>query len=377
MKLDGFEILTVDIPMRMSVDHTLAKRRHARNILVKATTADGAHGWGESCPREYVTGESIESVLEDLEQTIIPRLLGREFADLAEASAGLEEIIDSLPRNQQAAFCAAELAVLDLVSRATGVSAGEMLGPIKSEKRRYSAVIVSEDPDKIREQCALMRKFGVDEVKVKVGPSLETNLRILESGREVLGSEVKLRLDANSAWTAEESIRQLEAMSSYDLHGVEQPVPADDLAGMVAVTAAGIVPVVADESLCSLADAKQLVASKGCDIFNVRVSKCGGLVNAGRIERIAREAGLKCQLGAQVGETGILSAAGRQFATRCEPLWCEGSYGALLLEEDITDPDITLGPGGFAPALVEPGLGVAVDEQRVSKRTVQTLKLPK
>ncbi|MHC4992454.1 MAG: dipeptide epimerase, partial [Planctomycetota bacterium] len=62
MKINDFEILTVDIPMRMSVEHALATRSVARNIIVAAHDEDGAIGWGESCPRDYVTGESLVSV---------------------------------------------------------------------------------------------------------------------------------------------------------------------------------------------------------------------------------------------------------------------------------------------------------------------------
>lgn len=375
MKITSFEVITIEIPMRMSVEHTLAKRTRARNVLVKVSGDGGEVGWGECCPREYVTGESVESVREDLARKLLPRLVGRELADLAEAEAHLLQLLSDVPRSGQAAFCAAELAVLDLAGRGTGVSAGDVLGPVATEKVRYSGVIATEDLDTIREQCALMRKFAVGHVKVKVGASLDGNLRILELARETLGPDVGLRLDANAAWDGPETVRQLEAMSAFRIQGVEQPVPAEDLEGMRHATAAAIVPVVADESLCSLEDARQLAATRGCDVFNVRISKCGGLINAGRIQAVAHESGLRCQLGAQVGETGILSAAGRHFATRHEPLWCEGSYGSLLLEEDLTDPDVTLGPGGFAPALPGPGLGVSVLSERVAAHTVDTIRV--
>jgi L-alanine-DL-glutamate epimerase-like enolase superfamily enzyme len=143
------------------------------------------------------------------------------------------------------------------------------------------------------------------------------------------------------------------------------------------VTAAGLVPVVADESLCSLEDARTLIRERACDVFNVRISKCGGLVNAGRIDRLAREAGLACQLGAQVGEAGILSAAGRHYATRSAGVrWCEGSYGKLLLEEDITDPDVTVGPGGMAPALEGVGIGVTPVAERLQRYEHERLTIP-
>ncbi len=359
MKIESFEILTIEIPLRMSIDHALAKRVTARNILVAARGDENRTGWGECCPRPYVTGETVEGAVEDLKATLLPRLLRWEVQDLSDARDRLVDILDGLRRDQQAAFCAAELAVLDLVGQAAGESAGNVLGPVQQSEVYYSGVIAAEQPEAVKQHAAFMKQFGVRNVKVKVGPSIEANLGLLQTVRTILGDSVELRIDANCAWSADTGIEQLKAMREFHLAGVEQPVPGEDIEGMAAITAAALVPVVADESLCSLADAETLIEKRACDIFNLRVSKCGGLINTGRIYAAAREAGLKCQLGAQVGETGILSAAGRHIATRCAAIvWREGSYGKLLLEHDIVEPDITVGPGGHARALDSPGLGV-------------------
>ena len=130
---------------------------------------------------------------------------------------------------------------------------------------------------------------------------------------------------------------------------------------------------VVDESLCTHDDARRLIDANACDIFNIRVSKNGGLINAGRLHRLAREAGLRSQLGAQVGETGFLSAAGRHFATRFDDiLWLEGSFAGFLLEKDIVEPDIVLGPDGRARALEGPGLGVEPIRSRLESYTVES-----
>ena len=100
----------------------------------------------------------------------------------------------------------------------------------------------------------------------------------------------------------------------------------------------------------------------------------GGLLNAARIHRTAREAGLECQLGAQVGESGILSAAGRHYATRSDHVrWCEGSYDSILLETSVTEPDITVGPGGAASAITGPGLGVSPTADRLEACTLEKI----
>jgi L-alanine-DL-glutamate epimerase-like enolase superfamily enzyme len=377
MKITRFEVITVDIPMRQAVRHALAERSVARNILVAAQDDAGNTGWGECCPRPYVTGETIDSVKQDLGRIILPQLLDRELESFEQTRTLLGPLLDSMARNQQAAFCAAELAVLDLAGRHFGSSAGMVLGPVRAPRVRYSGVIATDNIEAVKQNAAFMAKFGVGDVKVKVGASLESNLEILATARAVLGDQVTLRIDANCAWSAQESLRQLEAMQAFSLTGVEQPVPGEDIAGMRAVTAAKLVPVVADESLCSLEDARTLIREQACDIFNVRISKCGGLINAGRIDRMAREAGLACQLGAQVGEAGILSAAGRHYATRSQGVrWCEGSYGQLLLEEDITEPDITVGPGGVAVALEAAGIGVSPVPERLQRYEQSRARIP-
>ena len=85
---------------------------------------------------------------------------------------------------------------------------------------------------------------------------------------------------------------------------------------------------------------------------------------------------MRLQLGCQVGETAILSAAGRHVAAYLEDLlYAEGSYGSLLLKEDVSENDITLGQEGKAPVLKGPGLGVKVCEDRLREyaHTITTL----
>ena len=127
-----------------------------------------------------------------------------------------------------------------------------------------------------------------------------------------------------------------------------------------------------DESLCGMIDAEQAVAGRTCDLFNLRISKCGGVLPTLRLAGYAARHGIGCQLGCQVGETAILSAAGRQFACGVRGLLAlEGSYDRRLVRESLGTRDITFGWGGLAPALTGGGLGITVDEaalERVTRR---------
>jgi muconate cycloisomerase len=109
-----------------------------------------------------------------------------------------------------------------------------------------------------------------------------------------------------------------------------------------------------------------------CDIFNLRLSKCGGFTRSLRLASLAKKHGLSCQLGCQVGETAILSAAGRHFAASVGGLrYLEGSYDRRLVGEALGKRDITFGWGGWAPALAGFGLGIEIDDAALARVTTQ------
>jgi muconate cycloisomerase len=368
MKIERCEISIVEIPLKKSPGQGVFERPTTRNLLVSLQDEAGTTGWGEYCPAGSDCDESLKQAVEILQESILPAFLGQRFDSLYDILKATTMIGSGLGRDQLGAFCAAELAALDLAGRQQGVSSGEIIGPLRQGAVHYDGVINADSAEAAREQAAVLRKFGVSNVKVTVGGDLEKNLRILDTARQILGGKVRLRIDANQAWDVDETLRQLRAMSLYRLAGVEQPVPGNDLAGMARVTAAGIVPVIANASLVTLGDARRLVRTNACDVFSIGISRCGGLVNASRMHAIARSAGLGCQLGARLCETAVLAAAGRQFATRSEGItWCEGSVEDQRLDGSISEPDIAATTGGLATALNDPGLGVNVVEKRVAE----------
>jgi muconate cycloisomerase len=128
------------------------------------------------------------------------------------------------------------------------------------------------------------------------------------------------------------------------------------------------VPIMLDESLTSLADARRAIDMETCDLFNIRLSKCGGFLGSLQLAALAHSAGLGYQLGCHPGESGILSAAGRHFATSVRGIrYHEGSYDRFLLNELLTNEDVTFGYGGWADALRTPGLGVTVNQAALAR----------
>jgi len=131
-----------------------------------------------------------------------------------------------------------------------------------------------------------------------------------------------------------------------------------------------------DESLCCREDAQRAIVGGTCDLFNLRISKCGGLLACVRLAAFAHDHNLGYQLGCLVGETGILSAAGRQFACSIANLrYLEGSYDRFLVRDSLTAENLTFRYAGRAPALTGHGLGITVQEERVRATARRSLPL--
>jgi muconate cycloisomerase len=317
----------------------------------------------------------VEHLARDLWPAIADRELPtlRDEADLAalEAFIPQQEIPGVLSDN--ASRAALELALFDCVLHRQRMSATQILCPHR-QKVIYSGVITAGSVDKVLQHTRQMKLVRLKHIKVKVG--MEDDVVRLQTIRKALGPDVSLRIDANGAWTLDQAITILNALAPFDIVAVEQPLPRGPVADLVRLKQATPVPLMVDESLVTLADAEELISHRAVDYFNVRVSKCGGLSRSLAIARRAARAGIRVQVGSQVGETAILSAAGRHLAATLEEVaFVEGSYGSLLLTEDVSADGVRFGHHGEAPLLTGPGLGVRVLEDRLHKYARKVIEL--
>jgi muconate cycloisomerase len=364
--ISRIDVFTAELPFRISFGHALATRKSSTNVYVRVTLDDGSWGFGEGVPRDYVTGETIDTAINTLTERLVPAVLGRGVHDARDVPEFLEEaarIASPCIAPDGAAWCALELAVLDAFGHHFGCSVSDWLGSAPAPRVRYDAIIPFVSPKLLTVIGTLVRGLGFRQVKVKVGHDLAADARGLSTLRRILGSGTDLRVDANCAWSPDQALTAIDRFKPFGISSVEQPVAADDLAGLRRITAATSESIIVDESLRSVADAVRLAETGACNAFNIRVSKCGGLLNSARIAAIASQAGLGCVVGAQVGESGILSAAGRHLAASLPSLrYLEGSAGRLLLKEDLTMENVLPGWGGWARPYRGPGLGVRVQQ---------------
>jgi muconate cycloisomerase len=281
------------------------------------------------------------------------------------------------------ARCAVEIAILDAygrhfkqpLSQAVRLLTPDLWDP-RTEVRYSTAITTRSTGIKIRSLAFAMWLYGFTHMKAKVGVAGHDDVARLRGIRRGAGWKVDLRVDANEAWPANQAAERIIELKPFGISVVEQPVPHEQASALPELRRQTQVPIMLDESLCGLVDAERAVAHGLCDLFNIRLSKCGGFLPSLRLVQFARRHGLGYQLGCQVGETAVLSAAGRHFAASVKDLrYVEGSYDGHLVREALANQNLTFGRGGKAPALPGPGLGIDIDQQALQRVTVRCQRL--
>ena len=379
-RIEAITIHRLKIPFHQAFHHATQSREESDAVVVRVKDSDGQIGYGEALPRPYVTGETTASMIAHLREQLAPEIFARTwvagwetFELLDSCRADWTRSHDSAVSAWNGAFCAVELALLDWSLKTLDTSLSAFLPPTRNEVV-YSGVISSDNPAEAASLAKRMTRFGLRQLKIKVGTADDADR--VAAVRQAVGPQVALRADANGAWIATQAVETLNRLKPFNLQVIEQPVPAGDLAGMTKVRAESGLPVMADESLVTIEQARQLIDARACDYFNIRLSKCGGVTGSLVIAKLADQAGIKIQVGAQVGETAILSAAGRTFAAHLPALaFAEGSFGTWLLSEDIAFEDVSFGYAGVAPLLNSRGLSVTVKDETLERLTVEKIEL--
>jgi L-alanine-DL-glutamate epimerase-like enolase superfamily enzyme len=358
--------------------HAAAERDSSHSLFVKCATDDGHVGYGECLPREYVTGESRDGAFKLLRDRLLPRMVGMKFSSVDQVKAFLAECDGKAPNNwgsanepQTAAWCAVDLALLDCFGHALQepVRLGRPAGFPESVK--YSPVLSAESGFEFLKTLIKVRLYGFRQIKLKLRGGNDTQLARLT--RRVVGKRIDIRADANMAWSVQEALRAMRELSKYDVCSFEQPIASGNVKGLARLVKESGLGVMVDEGLSDRASLQKLINEHACTAVNVRISKCGGLMASLARCREALDGGLTVQVGCQVGESSLLSAAHLILVTAVQKVtYAEGCFGYHLLREDPAEPVLQFGYGGRPPAKPEnAGLGVTINEAVLRRWTVQ------
>jgi len=366
MKIEKISIRQYKKQFRFEFHSTQAFATGAESLILQLEFENGICGYGESVPKKYVTGETTSTVETIIKDCFSPILLSQTIREADDIEPLLDELEGECIKHHRlyynTALGAVDIALLDALGKYRGVSLTHFLGPIVRESAPYSISVPFLPLQKIRELSYELPKERVKFIKVLVGKQENENAERVGLVRSLFGDQVDIRVENNGIWTLDEAISNLERLKEFNISAAEQPLVKDDIEGLQSLRKVIGTPIIVDESMCSLIDARELIEKGACDILNIKISKCGGLLRSKRIAQYAQSHNIPCQMGAHVGETELLRAAGRAFALTTPNLVFFEGASALLFEDtwqnacfEITSKDAISGAGlGIQPSGLHP-----------------------
>jgi L-alanine-DL-glutamate epimerase-like enolase superfamily enzyme len=345
MHIKRIEPIAVSLPMKKPVFMAGVEIRQADNILVRIEADNGIVGWGEAASAPTMTGETVESMM-----------------------AGALTVMTGRMYGNNAAKAAIEMALHDLVGRATSRPAYALLGDKRRSRIALLGVISNGELAADLRDAEMKKSDGFQAFKIKVG--IDKPLIDGERTRQVcrlLGPGLLICSDANQGWSTPEALQYAGAIVGSGLDFFEQPVHADDIAGMAAVAAAaGDIAIGADESIHSLEDIRrhhERNAARGVSLKTIKLGGMRGVMAAGVL---CEQLGMAVNVSCKTGESSLAGAAGLHIAAALPQM----SWGLTLSHRGLAD-DVTARPirveRGHVEVSDRPGLGIDVDEDRVRR----------
>lgn len=347
-EITSLSVRPLDLPLTEPFEISLGTQHSASNLLVTVETETGVTGYGEGSPIPPVTGETQAAAVETARATA--ELI--EGQHVGEYRRLVEDVRASFPGMASALF-AVETAILDAYCREAEIPLSALFGgqPTPVETDLTIPILPAETA---AERAADAIERGFDQLKIKTGTDVTRDAERVTAVADA-APNAALKVDANQGWTPKETARFAEEIAdrNIDLELIEQPVPATDIAGLAQARERVELPIAADESVFTPADAIRVVRESAADVINVKLGKSGPLAVAD-IAAIAAGADLELMVGCM-----LESAIG--IHTSAHVVAGIGTFdyidldGNRLLESDLVDDegpthDIS-GPGhGVTPS---------------------------
>ncbi|MBC1516244.1 dipeptide epimerase [Listeria immobilis] len=356
MKITKIKTHTIPIQLSSTFKTALREVNHVNIVRVYIHFDNGIVGIGEAAPTHVITGDTEVSITSAINDIFAPFLIGRE---LDEELTILDEMKALLIHNSSPK-AAIDIAFHDALAKANSTPLYKFLGGRKVVLETDYTISIGA-PEKMVDDAKTKVVEGFRSLKVKLGlDPVEVEVAKIRQMNDALGGKIPFRIDANQGWTPEVAIQILNEWSDIPIDFVEQPVKSWDFAGMAKVTANTNIPVMADESLFGIHDAKRLLDEKCCDLLNIKLMKSAGIKEARAIHALANEYNVDCMIGTMIEGYASLSAAAH-FAAASERVKfydLDVPFMWNLQGKDITDIGIEIGQGQVL-LTEESGIGIS------------------
>jgi muconate cycloisomerase len=365
MHVNSIEPIAVSLLMKKPVIMAGEEVRRADNVLVRIETDKGLIGWGEAASAPVMTGDTLESLVAAVHY-LGPALIGRDAADIDAVHAAM----NGRMYGNHGAKAAIEIALFDLAGKASGKPVHALLGQKKRSRMPLLGVVGGGDYDGDLRDADKKKMEGFVAYKIKVG--IDTPERDAARTRAIcaaLGPGMLISADANQGFATEEALTYVRAVEGCGLDFFEQPVMADDLAGMAKVAAATGIAIGADEGIHSLDDIRRHAECKAARGVSLKAIKLGGVCALIEAGRLCDSLGMSVNISCKTGESSIACAAALHVASVIPNIAWGLTLTHIGLAADVTAQPVFTSKG-HAESLDRPGLGVDVDESCVSRHRV-------
>ena len=367
MKITRIEAIPIEVPLKPGLTTKTAGGEHIVSpyVIVRIHTDTHHVGSGEATLSPRWSGETSPGCVAAIEGLIAPHLIGEDPTALTHLRSKINNAIRYNPFTK----AAVEMALWDLTGKALNQPVYQLLGG-KLRDALPMKMVVGAFP--VEQAVALAERFlqwGAIHLKVKVGLNPAEDIERVRAVRAAAGPDITIGIDANQGWDLATARQCLARLEDCNLLFAEQPVPVNDPKDLVRLRQDTRVPLMADESIFTLADARRLTELGAADIFSLYPGKHGGIASTVHIAHLATAAGLTCSMGSNL-ELGIATAAMLHVGA-AEPGFDNERYpgdylGPLYHEADMLKESLTLGPK-TAHVPDGPGLGVELDEDQLER----------
>lgn len=372
MKITRIETIPIRVPLKP--EFAIRSGRGGAHtvspfLLVKVHTDEGLIGIGEASCTPRWSGEDQVTGAHLIHTYLEPLLVGEDPSEP-----------EALAKKFRLAFAgnyftkaAVEMALWDIAGKAEGLPLCELLGGKVREFVPTKWSVSGVEPEKAADIARWAVGQGFRAMKVKVGIEPEGDVARVKAVRDAAGPDIKLGVDANGGWPLAQAIATVKRLEEFQIAFAEQPVSPELPEQLAEVRRAISIPVIADESVFTLRDARVVASLKAADVLSIYVGKAGGIAEAMKIAQFAQAQNLKCTVGSNL-ELGVGSAAMVHLAlasrgVAAEEFPCD-IIGPLFYEDDIVREPLPIKPGE-ARANEKPGLGVELDEEKVERYQVR------
>ena len=375
LQIESIELHKFLIPLKEPFIISLGAEYNAQSVIVVIKTKEGFTGFGECSPYAAINTETVDTCM------IVGQLLAKVLKN--ENPLDIKNCIQCMDKviyGNTSIKSAFDMALLDIASQYAGMPLYQHLqnlykqlfdnkelkkhGDKKEEVKKKDLftdyTISIGEVDKMAADALRFKEQGFTIIKIKVGGNPKLDIERIKAVRKAIGNDIALRIDANQGWKVKDAIEVLKSVKKCNIQFCEEPIARWNFMKLRKVRMNSPIPIMADESCGDHHDAERLIALGACDMFNIKLGKCGGLYNALKIINLAEADAMPLQIGGFT-ESKLGVTAEAHLAHVSKNILYYDFDTPLMFTEDPVTGGIVYEKNGLVIVPEVPGLGATIN----------------